>query len=176
MLCTDHDGVHRVYDFLSKYDYLTNLALEKGESETELEITNSLTPRSLKLHASQVTNLNPKTIHNRKSKRFSFSMRMQNRDDIEVDNILEHAQLQLCDKDSSPVEMFDLNSFKVNEKRTTIQRALNIMQEGLIERNEEVKLLLLAALSKEHLLLLGPPGTGRLLFSNYKFIQFYINR
>jgi MoxR-like ATPase len=37
------------------------------------------------------------------------------------------------------------------------------MQDGLIERNEEVKLLLLAALSKEHLLLLGPPGTGYIL-------------
>ena len=32
---------------------------------------------------------------------------------------------------------------------------------GLIERETEVKLLLLAVLCREHVLLLGPPGTGK---------------
>ena len=46
---------------------------------------------------------------------------------------------------------------------TTLQKIIQKMEEGLVERSEEVKLLLLAALCREHLLLLGPPGTGTLI-------------
>ena len=46
------------------------------------------------------------------------------------------------------------------ERRATLQAAIRKVEEGLVERNEEAKLLLLTALCREHLLLLGPPGTG----------------
>lgn len=35
------------------------------------------------------------------------------------------------------------------------------MQEGLVERDTEVRLLVLAALSGEHVLFIGPPGTAK---------------
>jgi len=42
-----------------------------------------------------------------------------------------------------------------------LQGAIRELSHGLIEREVEVRLLLLAALSQEHLLLLGPPGTAK---------------
>ena len=42
-----------------------------------------------------------------------------------------------------------------------IRRASEVLSSGLLEREVEVKLLLLAALTGEHLLLLGPPGTAK---------------
>jgi MoxR-like ATPase len=43
----------------------------------------------------------------------------------------------------------------------SLLRVISILNEGLIERETEVRLLLLAVLSKEHLLLFGAPGTGK---------------
>ena len=42
-----------------------------------------------------------------------------------------------------------------------VRRASEILSRGLLEREVEVKLLLLASLTGEHLLLLGPPGTAK---------------
>ena len=42
-----------------------------------------------------------------------------------------------------------------------IQKALRRLSAGLVERETEVQLLLLAAMCQEHILLLGPPGTGQ---------------
>lgn len=51
----------------------------------------------------------------------------------------------------------DLNSLLRNK----IIKAIYKLQDGLLEREIEVRLLLLAALCGEHLLLLGPPGTAK---------------
>ena len=45
--------------------------------------------------------------------------------------------------------------------RQRIEAAIVAMSEGLIERDTEVRLLLLAALSGEHILYIGPPGTAK---------------
>jgi len=45
--------------------------------------------------------------------------------------------------------------------RRKIQHAVEAMSEGLIERDTEVRLLLLAALAREHVLFIGPPGTAK---------------
>ena len=44
------------------------------------------------------------------------------------------------------------------ELRNKVMKSILDLQSGLLERETEVRLLLLAALCGEHLLLLGPPG------------------
>jgi MoxR-like ATPase len=45
--------------------------------------------------------------------------------------------------------------------RTKVSKSITRLQIGLLERDMEVRLMLLAALCGEHLLLLGPPGTAK---------------
>lgn len=49
----------------------------------------------------------------------------------------------------------------VNNRQARLKKLMADMNTGLLERNEQVKLLLLAALSGEHVLFLGPPGTAK---------------
>ncbi len=46
-------------------------------------------------------------------------------------------------------------------RKEKIQALMAQMNNGLLERQHQVKLMLLAALSGEHLLLVGPPGTAK---------------
>ncbi|PNH10715.1 hypothetical protein TSOC_002522 [Tetrabaena socialis] len=48
-----------------------------------------------------------------------------------------------------------------SELRTRVLASVKKLSRGLLERDVEVRLLLLAALCCEHLLLLGPPGTAK---------------
>lgn len=45
--------------------------------------------------------------------------------------------------------------------RDRLEAAVQAMQAGLVERDTEVRLLLLAALAGEHILYIGPPGTAK---------------
>lgn len=45
--------------------------------------------------------------------------------------------------------------------RERLEDAIRAISEGLVERDTEVRLLLLAALSREHILYIGPPGTAK---------------
>ena len=45
--------------------------------------------------------------------------------------------------------------------RSRIQSSITSMERNLVERETEVRLLLLAALSGEHVLFIGPPGTAK---------------
>ena len=47
-------------------------------------------------------------------------------------------------------------------RRGSHQRAAQLQhRSGLLEREREVRIMLLAALAAEHLLIFGPPGTGK---------------
>ncbi|OUR61890.1 hypothetical protein A9Q74_07245 [Colwellia sp. 39_35_sub15_T18] len=48
-----------------------------------------------------------------------------------------------------------------NSRKEKLQQLIQAMQVGLLERESQVKLTILAALSGEHLLLIGPPGTAK---------------
>jgi MoxR-like ATPase len=62
---------------------------------------------------------------------------------------------------SSSGRLGDGNAADVAPLRARIETAIVAMSEGLIERDTEVRLLLLAALSGEHILYIGPPGTAK---------------
>lgn len=50
---------------------------------------------------------------------------------------------------------------KTPDRKAKIAQLITEMNNGLLEREEQVKLMLLAALAGEHVLLLGPPGTAK---------------
>mmetsp|Transcript_24947 Transcript_24947/g.36591 ORF Transcript_24947/g.36591 Transcript_24947/m.36591 type:complete len:891 (-) Transcript_24947:339-3011(-) len=45
--------------------------------------------------------------------------------------------------------------------RSELKSAVRRVEEGLVERGEESRLIVLGTLAREHVLLLGPPGTGK---------------
>lgn len=53
------------------------------------------------------------------------------------------------------------SSLDVGNLRQQLLAAIQSLQRGLVERETEARLLLLAALSNEHILFIGPPGTAK---------------
>jgi len=49
----------------------------------------------------------------------------------------------------------------ITDRKSKLQSLIKQMQNGLIEREAQVKLILLAAVAGEHTLLIGPPGTAK---------------
>ncbi|DBB08177.1 TPA: hypothetical protein ACH3X3_008361 [Trebouxia sp. C0006] len=69
----------------------------------------------------------------------------------------EHAAI-LAENARGLEGMVDTSSEGLKQK---VQQSIQKLQKGLLERETEVRLLLLAGLASEHLLLLGPPGTAK---------------
>lgn len=65
------------------------------------------------------------------------------------------------DQASASGSIFDDAATGTAPLRERIESAIVDMSEGLVERDTEVRLLLLAALAGEHILYIGPPGTAK---------------
>lgn len=72
---------------------------------------------------------------------------------------IKKKHLDLVDIDSLHADSLSIKN--ETDFRSIISATLSRLGEGLIERDIEVKLLLLAVLCREHVILLGPPGTGK---------------
>ena len=55
----------------------------------------------------------------------------------------------------------DQSTFPLNQIRARLPGLLDVLEAGLVERRRTIRLCLLAALSGEHSLLIGPPGTAK---------------
>jgi MoxR-like ATPase len=213
MLCTDWDGVDRVYDFLCKYDPLTvlrqqQLMRDAGSDEINVSgmyITETstagmdqqifATASSSRLYAvdSRMREQQQSSLKNkfrrpsavivsdilqgkrhRSTSSSSSSMRLfaagTSIGDVvgdgfdAVETTSRSAKETLNTRLSAAVESRKLASMEANDgsMRTMLETILTKLSAGLVEREVEVKLLLLSALCREHILLLGPPGTGTL--------------
>lgn len=60
-----------------------------------------------------------------------------------------------------PAGADDDTSYPAGDLQLRIRNTFSVLEDGLIERGLESRLLVLAALCGEHLLLLGPPGTAK---------------
>lgn len=63
-------------------------------------------------------------------------------------------------ENEKPVGKFDALS-ESEQVRESIRATLKQLTHGLVERDTEARLMLLAAMSGEHVLFLGPPGTAK---------------
>ncbi len=62
---------------------------------------------------------------------------------------------------AAPAGADDDVSYPASDLQLRIRNTFSVLEHGLIERGLESRLLVLAALCGEHLLLLGPPGTAK---------------
>ena len=62
---------------------------------------------------------------------------------------------------AAPAGADDDTSYPAGDLQLRIRNTFSVLEDGLIERGLESRLLVLAALCGEHLLLLGPPGTAK---------------
>jgi MoxR-like ATPase len=72
---------------------------------------------------------------------------------------IERVQAMALEEHGSDGDPTSTNSTAALQER--LRQAIEDLTGGLIERDTEVRLLLLAALSQEHVLYLGPPGTAK---------------
>eukprot|EP00798_Chlamydomonas_sp_ICE-L_P025190 gene25190-10826_t len=84
-----------------------------------------------------------------------------------VSNMKERANSEMSntlDRMKDSTTSFHANDNSVNGSgniRIKLENAVKQMQEGLVERDTEVRLLMLAACCGEHILFIGPPGTAK---------------
>jgi hypothetical protein len=161
MLCTDWDGHDRLHTFLNKYDLVNIL---RGNSTNQNTVSSPIRssqvkPKgriSMKLYAAEKSQSD-----------FLFSDSASASSDSMVQSIFKIAQDRV---DASKSKLLLSRDWITDDvlmiaRKERLKLGIEALSEGLIEREEESRLVLFATLCGEHLLLLGPPGT-----SNSKYI------
>ena len=181
MVCTDWDGKSRVHNFLHDPLQLTLLqkrdSIRKSSSIIFNFVVTSLhhyflgigsSTSALRFSSSEgkqyfpMQHQRPQQNHRRRKPRGCFVL-FSGRDMFDNKlSILHDAEVEaykmIVDEGKAKMEEDLLPDME--NRRNMISKTLKKLNEGLVERVEETQLLLLAALCREHLLLLGPPGTG----------------
>jgi MoxR-like ATPase len=75
--------------------------------------------------------------------------------------VLAGAQRGIAAADAAAAAAPGGGALDVGALKPKLRAAIEAMQTGLVERDTEVRLLLLAALAQEHVLYIGPPGTAK---------------
>lgn len=150
MLCTDWDGRHRLHTFLNKYD-LANV-LRQADSITPQFIPNAIGKRQSKARL-------PTKLYSWVA---DYTEGMGDTFKDELRSIFDYAQKQIDDMKAALNDSINIRSPPSNDRRKVkLERVIENLGTNLIERDEEIRLVLFATICREHLLLLGPPGTGK---------------
>eukprot|EP00879_Flechtneria_rotunda_P018946 GHRR01019889.1.p1 GENE.GHRR01019889.1~~GHRR01019889.1.p1 ORF type:complete len:377 (+),score=123.85 GHRR01019889.1:163-1293(+) len=76
-----------------------------------------------------------------------------------LSEVVDEALAQAMAASATAAQAVDVSTD--SELRKKVVKGVYMLQQGLLERETEVRLMLLASLCGEHLLLLGPPGTAK---------------
>ena len=82
----------------------------------------------------------------------------------EAADVLRNAVVEACKTGAWSVAQLEREKDREGScwvYRQQLQDAVNKVAEGLVERDEEARLVVLGMVAQEHVLLLGPPGTGK---------------
>lgn len=169
-LCT------QTHDFLTKYDFVPTT--KSSSSSSSSSSTSSTTLSSLSRMGSTVqgTGFQRRALGSTSSALFaksaSFSVDEDETtqggksgiSDQQVIETLQEVAMQFVLDKLWKVEELEKERSEDRNYRKSYQQlkiAIEQVQEGLVERGEDARLVVLAMISNEHILLLGKPGTGK---------------
>lgn len=156
-LCTDWDDEYRVHDFLCRLD--PAVIARKQREGSELGV------RHMEEASSGTSLLKGKILTTRRSSALFMASSDFMSDSTETENQIYTAACATAEiliaKGYEDLAAATRVKEQAARNRQTIRLALEKLQLGLVDRGMEARLVLLAAVAREHVLLIGPPGTGK---------------
>ena len=154
-LCTDWDGTVRVYDFLCKFDPLVILRQYQANDVNAKYDSSSTSLYSIQ-SASSLSRQQKR--FRRNFKLFATDYEIDSNDDTDIiSKIIDIAQSKV----NTIINQYTITQPKNTMDFKILEDIIQNLNNGLIERENECKLLLLAVLCSENIFLIGPPGTGK---------------